>query len=264
MSIFLSLWIVSCVKVIDIDLNESDPVPVIEAYIENDSFCYVRVTWTNSFFKNDSTKYIETAYVQLSNYQGTSEVLSYKGDGIYRGALIQGSIGDTYHLEVTINGSTYSAESTMPTLIPIDSISYDQKIYSTFIRGRVSRANNIYVHYTDPVLNRNYYALRIIHLDTLEQKPTFYEQNDELQSGLSSIISTGKFYGSGDSVIIELASIDPSTYLYFKTTKKALFNSLEPSINQASPANPTSNFSEGVLGYFGAWSKDQIKFIIPE
>jgi hypothetical protein len=255
---------VGCMKVIDVDINEQHPLPVLEAYLENDSLCYVKATWTHSFFKADSIKFIENASIELKNHLGVSEILGYEGNGIYRGTTIRGTIGDTYTLSANIDGSTYTAESKMPDLTPIDSISCTKKTYNTYIRGKISRATTIYVHYIDPPVIENYYALRILYLDTLKQNPSFYEKSDKYEDGLAGQISTDQNYGAGDSIIIELASINPSTYLYFKTLKNTLYDSPIAAILKTSPANPTSNFSEGVLGYFAAWSKDRVKYIIPE
>lgn len=263
-SVLFSLVTIGCMKVIDVDINEQHPLPVLEAYLENDSLCYVKATWTYSFFKDEPIEFIENASIELKNHLGTSETLRYEGNGIYRGTTIRGTIGATYTLSANIDGDIYTAESKMPDLTPIDSISYLDNGYNTDIRGKTSRATLIYVHYTDPPVIENYYALRILYLDTLKQNPSFYEKSDKYEDGLAGQISTDKNYGAGDSIIIELASIPSSTYLYFKTIENTLYGSPISAILKSSPANPSSNFSEGVLGYFAAWSKDRVKYIIPE
>jgi hypothetical protein len=60
---------------------------------------------------------------------------------------------------------------------------------------------------------------------------------------------------AGDEVTIWLESVDKYVYEYFRTEGSEGWQS-------ASPANPTSNISNGALGYFNACSVRTISIIV--
>lgn len=253
----------SCEKIIDVDLNEASPAPVFEAVLENDSTCYVKASLTSSFYNNSSSPAITNAVMTITDQSGNSETLSHEGGGIYRGSTIIGTIGNTYTLDINIDGALYSASSTMPPLTPIDSCSIQDRgsLFGGSIPGPIRYF--VYVNYTDPGNLTNYYAIQTTYYDSLEANyvTNYRIADDELSNGIGTrSFTTFASFESGDTLNIELASIDQATHLYFKTLQDAISGA---GIASAAPANPTTNFSEGALGYFGAWSKDEIEFIIP-
>lgn len=254
----------SCEKVIDVNINDAAPRPVIESYIENDSSCYARLSYTSNFYDNRSSPIISDAVINIVDDAGNREQLSYTTNGIYRGITIKGVIGRTYTLSVNINGKTYTASSKMPPLVPIDSFSV-QSLKGFFGSGAGGPERYwAYVNYTDPGITQNFYAIRTTYYDSTATKQGYITNyriaDDDLSNGIAtrSFTTTNAFL-SGDTLSTELASIDQKTHLYFKTLQKALTSGL----SSAAPSNPTTNFTEGALGYFGAWSKDVRTFIIP-
>lgn len=254
----------SCEKVIDININDANPVPVIESYIENDSTAYALLTYTSNFFDNSSSPFITDAVISIEDDAGNSESLTYEGEGVYRGSAVRGFIGRTYTLKVTIGTETYTAVSKMPPLVPIDS--FTTQSLRGFFGGNGSGPERYwaYVNYTDPGVVQNYYAVRTTYYDSTETEQGFVTDyriaDDELSNGIAtrSFTTTNPFY-SGDTITTELASLDQATHLYFKTLQDALTGGF----GSAAPSNPTTNFSEGALGYFGAWSKEVKTFVIP-
>lgn len=254
----------SCEKIIDVDLNEANPAPVFEAYLENDSTCYVKASLTSSFYDNSTSPAITNATISISDQLGNSETLSHEGDGIYRGSSLIGTIGNTYTLSINIDGALYTASSTMPPLTSIDSCTVQDR-GNLFGGGGIPGPPKyfVYVNYTDPGNLTNFYAIQTTYYDSVEVEYTtdYRIADDELSNGISTrSFTTFNSFESGDTVTVELASIDQPTHLYFKTLEDAIAGA---GFASAAPANPTTNFSEGALGYFGAWSKDKIVFIVP-
>ena len=68
----------------------------------------------------------------------------------------------------------------------------------------------------------------------------------------------GQIFEKGDNAKIEMLSIDKSTWRYFTTLRDIA--SLNP--GSPAPSNPISNFDNGALGYFSAWSYDAKSIII--
>ena len=65
---------------------------------------------------------------------------------------------------------------------------------------------------------------------------------------------------AGDSVRVEMQNLDPGAYEYFRTLSQ--IQQRNPMVS-TTPANPLSNFSGGVLGFFSAYSRRQRSLIIP-
>lgn len=250
------LGLVSCEKVINIDLNESNPKTVIESYLENDSTCYAKVSTTSSYYDNSGSPAITDATITISNQSGQSEILTHEGNGIYKGSTLIGKIGDTYTLEVAVGGVKHIATSTMPALVPIDSLTSEETAF-------LGPGNYFaYVNYTDPANTVNYYATRMTYFDsTSNETVTNYGINDdETSNGISTRTFGGfKVFEVGDTAVIELSSIDQATHLYFKTLQDAIGGA---GAQSAAPGNPVSNLSNGALGYFGAWSKQTDTLIV--
>lgn len=265
----LYLFTSSCEKIIDVDLNEANPKPVFESYMENDSTCYVKAGWTSSYYDNSASPAIINAAITISDQLGNSETLVHEGTGIYRGNTVIGTIGNTYTLSIDLDGNNYTANSTMPPLTSIDSFTIQPAINFGGGGGGPGGGSPpapkfwVFANYTDSVSYVNYYAKQTTYWDSIEAKFTtdYGIQDDDLSDGLSTrTFTTFKSFETGDSVFVELASIDYPTYLYFKTLQDAISGA---GFASAAPANPVTNFSNGALGYFGAWSKDGKSFIIP-
>jgi len=64
----------------------------------------------------------------------------------------------------------------------------------------------------------------------------------------------------GDTITLELLSIDKASYDYFSTLKDILTSDRSPT--SLSPANPNTNLSNGSLGYFSAFAMDTKKIVI--
>jgi hypothetical protein len=253
----------SCEKVIDIKVPDTDPVPVIEAVLEQDSLCRVQLSSTMDIFDDlEILPFIENAVITLSDDLGANEVLIYKGMGQYEGLLLRGSVGRTYTLTVVVEEVEYKAESVLRPVVPIDSIS--------IIAGLPSNPNSIYrrvyLHYTDPVGAKNNYFIKFFYFPNSSANTSWniersYLLNDANRNGQAvEQYLFAQPMESGDVIFAELRSIDQAVFDYYFSINDALYGG---GFTSAAPANPDSNFSNGALGYFGAWSKSLEILMIP-
>ena len=90
----------SCEEVIEVDLNSVSPMLVAEGYMELDSLCSLKLTYTTDYFQKESAEPAEDALVILSDQSGASEMLSYMGAGIYRGKTLRGALLSKYTLSI--------------------------------------------------------------------------------------------------------------------------------------------------------------------
>jgi len=91
--LILAVLIISCEEVIEIDLNDAEPVTVIEANISDTTGpYYVHITRTVPFSQNNTPPGVNDAFVTLSS-NGLTDTLSLVSDGLYRTNNIIGISG---------------------------------------------------------------------------------------------------------------------------------------------------------------------------
>lgn len=243
----------SCQKVIDVDLNSSSPHIVIEGYISDQPGPYwVRISQTVNYNQPNTFPPVSGATVTLSDNIGNSELLTEFIPGFYMSSLMQGVPGRTYTLTVLSDGVTYAASSMMPSPVAIDYL-----LQNSFSFG-MDNSKTVEVHFRDPAGIDNYY--RFVEIKNGVQQQFMFLINDQLQDGneiASTLFADEDTLRTGDSVSVQLRSIDKNVYNYFRSLSQVVSSSS----SSTSPANPPSNLSNGALGYFSAYAV-RTKFII--
>jgi hypothetical protein len=247
----IGVFFLSCQKVIDIDLNSSDPKMVIEAEISDQSFCRVKLSQTVNFDESNTFPAVKGAVIIISDNFGNSELLTEVSEGNYTGTSLQGVSGRIYTMEVTASGKTYTAVSSMPPPVNIDTLVAETSV----AHGPMSGKTYVNVKYQDPAEMNNYY--RFIQIINGVPENDIFISEDRLQDG--QIITTPIFNPNsnsnlypGDTVTIQLLTIDVKVYDYFRTLLETMGGGRASSA--ALPANPLTNFNNGALGYFSAHS----------
>jgi hypothetical protein len=244
--LFLLLFLTSCEKVIDIEVDDAAPKYVIEGVVDNESGgCVVKVSQTKAFGSDNTFAGVAGAAVRITEENGAAVTLTETAKGIYRSPLV-GVPGRKYTLQVTIGGQTYTATSKMPVYVGIDSM------YISFMDWMGEKEYYPNVVYTDPAEKGNSYRF-VLYINGAKTDDIF-GQNDDLSNGrnnTASLFSEDDLQDdlkSGDQVRVELLSIDQPVYQYWYS----LWQGALGEGNAASPANPVSNISGGALGYFSA------------
>ena len=94
----------------------------------------------------------------------------------------------------------------------------------------------------------------------IDETDNFIIFDDRLINGQHiEVTLRGNIFEIGDTVSIQLISLAAAVYEYYNTFQELI--NVNP--GSAAPANPTSNISNGALGYFSAWSSD-IKTVVIE
>jgi hypothetical protein len=236
----LASFMSSCTKVIDIDLNTESPKYVIEgAILEGDTTHYISITRSLNFDESVAFPVVDNAVITVTDDLGNVGTFQSIGNGKYTLSNYPGVVGRTYLLSVSIDGTSFQATSKMPTSVTIDSL-YTEN----FIFGPDTLRTLVPSHY-DPAGEPNYYLLHCI-INGVRQSGIVI-MDDQFTDGNLDVQPL--FYpdlGLGDTATVELFSIDKPVWSYF--------NQLSSNTNGsgATPANPTSNFTGGCLGYFSA------------
>jgi Domain of unknown function (DUF4249) len=252
-----------CQKVVSIDLNEANPQLVIEGVVTDQPGPYqVFLSKTGSYY--DPTTQLPTvsgALVILSDDVGQTDTLQEISSGTYQSSTVKGIPGTTYSLSVSINGKTYAAASSMPQKVFIDSLySLPRKNFDG------DTGYDIYITFQDPPEPGNYYRINArsssnVSIDSIDGR-RYRVYSDKLTNGheMTERIRAGQDIVAGDTITVELLSIDEATYDYFNTLQDILTSDRSPT--SLSPANPNSNISNGSLGYFSAYTIDSNSIVL--
>jgi hypothetical protein len=252
--ISVGLLLTSCEKVIDLKLNTSSSAIIIQGNVFDHGGPYaVEISKTVNFTESNIFPPVTDAKVTISDNAGNSELLTQSTPGTYTTSYLRGIPGRTYTLNVENQGKTYTASTTMPDAVNIDSIYFKKDVFGS--------GNQTVLRFRDPANIDNYYRVIQYVNDTL--KAGFYIGNDKLYQGeiitfsLSSTTLTGDDQlKTGARVKLQLECIDKDVFEYFRTSRGNNGSS-------ASPANPVSNISNGALGYFSACSIREASITVP-
>ena len=254
-----ALLLSSCQKVISVKLDTASTQYVIVGTLtDQPGVCQVSVTQSKSFSENNSFPGVSGATVTIEN-NGVTTPLPETSSGVYQTTALTGIPGNTYHLTVTIGSQLFTASSTMPQPVALDSI------YTS--TESLSNKKYITVVYHDPAGISNYY--HFVQYVNGKKEKTIFADSDEFTDG-QTIKSQLTFNNdnsdpardikTGDSVTLTMFCTDAAVYKYWFS----LNNGATGSSQSASPANPVSNISgESVTGYFSAQTFQTRTILVP-
>ncbi len=260
----LLLAAAGCQKVVDdLKLNTAAANLVIEANLADDGRpCQVSLVTSANYKETNVFPPVTGAKITLSDDAGGLETLRETSPGQYAGASLRGVSGRAYTLRVETGGSAYVAVSTLPPVVPFDALSTETNT------ADFDKAIQAVADYVDPPGLGNGYLFRQYRNGRLN--PAIFALNDKFIDGRPQHYALSNFMGedakeedklvSGDSLTVEMQNIDPAVYEYFRTLNQILGS--DPGF-ATTPANPTSNFSGGALGYFSAHSRRVRRLRVP-
>jgi hypothetical protein len=246
-----------CQQVVTIDLNKASPHLVIEGNITDQAGPYtVKLSKTGNYFEPALVfPTVSNALIVVTDDQGQIDTLKEVTSGTYQSSTLKGIANRTYSLNVIAEGRPYSAISSMPKKIFIDSL---YALVRNASRGEPGY--DIYISFKDPPEPGNYYRINArssaaIPADSIDGR-RYRVYTDKLTNGneMAERIRAGRNVQTGDTITVELLSIDRPTYDYFNTLRDVL--SSDQAATSLAPANPNTNLSNGSLGYFSAWTID--------
>ncbi len=239
----------SCTKVIDVDLNSKDPQYVIEGFVTLGETTH-RVSITKSLDIDQGIAFptVDNAVVTITDDLGASTSLNLVSPGIYECTGYAVSEGRTYTLSVSVDGKVFVASGKMMQNIPLSSVQT-----FAFAFGPDT------VHAVVPMRQdiggvKNFFQFNLF--NNHERIIGNFIQSDQYNDGnmmMEPIFADG--IDSGDTIDVVMFGIEETVYDYFYT--------LQQNEQGATPANPTSNFSGGCLGYFSVRTKDVGQIVIP-
>jgi hypothetical protein len=247
--------------VIDLDLNDAEKKYVIEGVISDQpGTSRVLISQTKNFDEDNSFPGVSGATVTITETGGATTSLAETAPGVYEAPTLIGSGGKTYTLSVTVAGQSFSAVSTMPIKINLDTIYVTDEIFFGEVRKVVNAV------FDDPPGLGNSYRF-VQYVNGLKEDQVMI-RNDDYSDG--RIIAHKLFYftdneddpriiESGDQILIDMNCIDKNMYKYWFS----LDRSSTGLSGQATPTNPVTNLQGGALGYFSAQTLQTKTMVVP-
>jgi hypothetical protein len=242
-----TIFFCSCEKVVQVDLNKATPQIVIQGNITNEAGPYtVSITQSVPFDNDNVYPPVSGALVQITdNTAAITKLLTETSPGIYSTGSIIGAAGHSYSLKVQASGKEYTATTTMPAVVPFDSLTF----YTNTFFG-VTLTNPV-PNYQDPAGVPNYYLFR----QYINNKPLsgLFVFEDRLSDGRyisTQLFNDSSYIQKGDTVDVEMWCIEKNIFNYFNQIIESQGRGNTGPV--AAPTNPVSNISGGALGYFSA------------
>ena len=250
----------ACEKEIDPDIDTAASQVVIEAQLrKGDQAFNVLISRSTPYFESATQPMVENATVTLRDDLGNTTLLAHTAKGNYT-AQVNGTVGTTYTLEVAVDGTTYTASSTMMEDVDIVNIEAD------FQEGGLVNDDGyeVFFRYNDPAGARNYYRA-IYSINGVPQLSASNLQvlTDDFNNGqLARFPILGEVFEEGQRVTVEFIHFDNAAFDYFKSLADIVSDANGFVGGTAAPANPTTNWSGNVLGHFTAINSDTMSVVV--
>jgi len=242
--LFLMLVLTACEEVIPIDLNEENPFVVIEADLQQGTNHFdVYIKQTKSYFQAGTEPPVTNAVVEITNTSGETRTAEAFEAGIYRFENYEAVTGQEYELNITIDSLQFNAKTTVPSLPVLDSLTIEFEEAGPF----QDEGYNIYLNFVDPANEVNYYRILYALNDTFQNTPDdLILVDDQLLNGNPiNIPIFVNIFQIGDTVDVNLRSIDQATYNFYATLSEIIIE-----------------MGGGAIGYFGSFANAKASIIV--
>ncbi len=249
----------SCREKIDFDLNDDLPRLVIDATMSTDYKRHkIEITKTSSFYNQQEAEKISGAQVTVSD--GTQNIVFNElMPGVYLSDSVAAQVGKTYQLNVTYQGESYMASSSVFPVSQLDSIVTVQEFDTIPIINEVDSTYSLGIAITEQAGLGDYYLFKyyingFLESDTIREY-SFTEDTfiDGISFDFNPLISVYQIdhdnVQSGDLITLEIHSISED-YLDYLAAVLLQTEFRQGTIFDGPASNVGGNISNGALGYF--------------
>jgi len=247
----------ACKKVIQVNLHEASSRVVIEGEITDIPGIYqVKISRTVPYSDDNIFPPVQGAIVQVTD---SNNGILYPFVETYPGLYtckFTGVIRHTYQLTVNADNQLYTASSTMPAGVRLDSVTF---AVNTNLNGK--KEINAVVNFQDPPVPGNYY--QFIEYLNGRQIPDIFVFENRLSKGRyieQALYNDSSYLQKGDTLEMKMYCVDKNIYNYFFSLAQIIGNN--GGFQSASPANPNTNLTGGALGYFSAHTVSEEKLLV--
>lgn len=259
-AIFGLIGFSSCEKVIDIPLNEAEQRVVVEGLLmDQPGNNYIILSKTGSVYQESDFEKLSGATVTITDEAGTIYTLTEMPGmpGVYNHPTLEVLVDNDYDLSVTYNSEIFTSSVQTFYKPQLDSLNYLEQ--SGSFGPQTDTTYLVFFSFSDNANQDNYYRINV-YVNGVKD-PNYYITNDDLFNGETyTQPAFATAVEKGDTVVIELLSVDESNYDYFFSLSS---NGSDDPFSPT-PSNPVSNIEGGAIGYFGAYTSDTMSVIIPQ
>ena len=241
--------------------NGQDQI-VIEALVtDQPGRQFVKISRSVDFYQDGQTPRVTNAEVSVSDNEGNSYIYTHAGDTSdrYRGVYVigpsfVGKAGNTYTLNVSVDGQEYTATDELFAVSGIDSLSFQIDEDEFEDPEDEGRFYEVLFYTTEPQDTKDYYLFRLRRNGVLyndEDNEVLVTDDRALSENIDGVSMPG-FFEAGDVATVEAFSLSRKGFEYFNGLNFLLNN--DGGMFSQPPVNPQSNISNGALGYFQASS----------
>ena len=286
--LILSLFLSSCERAVDFNIDKVAPKLVVEATIENGQPPVVYLSKSlNYYSKIDqsilSDNFVHNAEVYVSSGTLTHQLKEYSipvsarynfyyysVDPSSPATAFTGVLNKQYSLRIITEGKEYTAITSIPnTTRRIDSIFWKQAPIGNpsakvafMIRATDPPGYGDYIRYFTKRNQEDFFpGLNSVYDDQVIDGTSYEIQ---VERGINRNDSTSEgftYFNKGDTVTLKLCNIDKATFDFWRTMEYTYSSIGNPF---ASPTKVLSNISNGGLGYFGGYAAQYRTLIIPK
>ncbi|RZM26451.1 MAG: DUF4249 domain-containing protein [Pedobacter sp.] len=238
---FILTGLLSCEKVLDLNLSNATPQLVIEGNLTDFRGPQsVKISKSVPFDQSNVFPAVSGATVILTdNLNNKYTLLEGATKGTYTVNNLFGRTGRVYTLNVTVEGQTYTAVSAMPAVVRLDSLTGSEETFGDTKRKLIA------VNFADPAGQVNYYLFRMtingIPVPKIFTEDDMFTNGKYVRRNLYLTDNDKVKIESRDEVTIDFQTIDKPIHTYWFSLQQQ-YSSGNPN-DVTTPANPPSNFN---------------------
>ncbi|MDB5020853.1 MAG: hypothetical protein JWQ28_1980 [Pedobacter sp.] len=251
----------SCKKIIDLNLEDGGQQLIIEGDVTNQrGIQVVKISRSLAVSARNDFPAVSGALVKVTDNMGNVLNYSETSPGTYAVFNVSGKPGRTYTLEVKVDGQTYTAISTMPEPVKLDSLTATEETFGKEKRTLVA------VNYTDPMKVPNYYLFKMavngVNVERIFSESDFFTDGRPVKKDLYLTSNDNVKIEQRDNVAVEMQCIDLATFTYWRSLEQQ-YASGNPN-DVTTPSNPPNNLNNKALGYFSAHTTEFMNVVIAQ
>jgi len=257
-----------CEDPIDINLDQGEAQLTVDAFIDSRAQTQsIRLTMTGGYFDNVPNNAITNGSVKLIDHLGNEFDFTHQADGFYTwtpdtaGPFLD-QIGTDYRLEITADGNSFEAVSTLNPSPPIDSVTYE------FREAELGQPEGYYAQFwgIDLFGRTDFYWIKTIKNGEFDNDPNYITLAYDAAFGAGAdgfpfitpiregITRFDEPFEENDTVKVELTAINEGAWNFVQEMQTQMVNgglfATPPANVRSNIVNADPNSTTKAVGYF--------------
>ncbi len=289
--LLMAVFFTGCEKDINLNINNQQPLLVVDGYIENGKAPVIVLSSSLNYFSSISpaeltAAFVHNAVVTISDGSKTIRLNEYSqrdsaGYSLYyytaaesnHDSILRGALNRQYKLSVTTaEGKNYTSSTTIPAIAKtVDSLWWktapdNPDTTRCVLFGRFTDPKGLgnYIRYFTQVNDQPFLSGLNSVFDDQFTDGTTYDLSFDVGYDRNAIVQNRDDYGfahRGDRITLKFCNIDKATFDFWRTWEFS-YQSLNNPFS--SPVKVIGNISNGALGAFSGYAAEYKTLVIPK